>query len=133
MAGPPLTTPAVLLRKAAAGDAAGPLLRGVHRRLSEAARWLTTPLMPDDFLELLNPLCSSEHLRGRVLSVQPETSDAATLVVQPGRGWCGYRAGSTAGSAHGCGATGSASCFSPCATATVSFSARFPTTSGSLA
>lgn len=65
--------------------------------MSEAARWLTTPLMPDDFLELLNPLCSSEHLRGRVLSVQPETSDAATLVVQPGRGWCGYRAGQYVG------------------------------------
>ncbi|NJC85717.1 ferredoxin reductase [Planosporangium mesophilum] len=55
--------------------------------------WLTTPLLPDDYLGLINPLWSSRELRGRVEAVQPETADAATLVIRPGRGWEGHRAG----------------------------------------
>ena len=48
---------------------------------------LTTPLHPDDYLRLLNPLWSSRELRGRVEKVVPETEDAATLVIRPGWGW----------------------------------------------
>ncbi len=48
---------------------------------------LTTPLQPDDYLSLLNPLWSSRELRGRVEKVVPETDDAATLVIRPGWGW----------------------------------------------
>ncbi len=48
---------------------------------------LTTPLLPDDYLSLLNPLWSSRELRGRIERVIPETEDAATLVIRPGWGW----------------------------------------------
>jgi ferredoxin-NADP reductase len=58
-----------------------------------AATWLTTPLLPDDYLGLINPLWSSRELRGRVEAVRPETADAASLVIRPGPGWLGHRAG----------------------------------------
>ncbi len=48
---------------------------------------LTTPLHPDDYLSLLNPLWTARELRGRVEEVIPETDDAATLVIRPGWGW----------------------------------------------
>lgn len=62
-------------------------------RLLDAASWLTTPLLPDDYLGLLNPLWSARELRGRVESVRPETRDAASLLIRPGRGWVPHRAG----------------------------------------
>lgn len=65
----------------------------VRRRLASAARLLTTPLIPDDYLELLNPLWSTQELRGRVEAVYPETADAATLVIRPGRNWVPHRPG----------------------------------------
>ncbi len=55
---------------------------------------LTTPLLPDDYLTLVNPLWSARELRGRILEVRPETRDSATLVIRPGRGFgFDYRAG----------------------------------------
>ena len=56
-------------------------------RVREAGSKLTTPLHPDDYLRLLNPLWSARELRGRVEKVVPETDDAATLVIRPGWGW----------------------------------------------
>ena len=56
-------------------------------RVRRAGDKLTTPLLPDDYLPLLNPLWSSRELRGRVEKVVPETEDAATLVIRPGWGW----------------------------------------------
>jgi stearoyl-CoA 9-desaturase NADPH oxidoreductase len=56
-------------------------------RVRRAGDKLTTPLLPDDYLRLLNPLWSSRELRGRVEKVLPETEDAATLVIRPGWGW----------------------------------------------
>ncbi len=56
-------------------------------RVREAGSKLTTPLHPDDYLSLINPLWSSRELRGRVERVIPETEDAATLVIRPGWGW----------------------------------------------
>src|SRR5689334_3510455 len=56
-------------------------------RVRRSASKLTTPLLPDDYLHLLNPLWSSRELRGRVEEVVPETEDAATLVIRPGWGW----------------------------------------------
>ncbi|NYI42957.1 ferredoxin-NADP reductase [Nocardioides aromaticivorans] len=56
-------------------------------RVRKAADKLTTPLLPDDYLTLLNPLWSSRELRGRVEEVIRETDDAATLVIRPGWGW----------------------------------------------
>jgi hypothetical protein len=48
---------------------------------------LTTPLHPDDYLSLVNPLWTARELRGRVEKVIPETEDAATIVFRPGWGW----------------------------------------------
>lgn len=48
---------------------------------------LTTPLRPDDYLKLINPLWSARELRGRIVEVRPETHDSATLVIKPGRGF----------------------------------------------
>ncbi|MDP3891907.1 ferredoxin reductase [Nocardioides sp.] len=56
-------------------------------RVRSAGAKLTTPLHPDDYLSLVNPLWSSRELRGRIEEVIPETHDAATLVIRPGWGW----------------------------------------------
>lgn len=56
-------------------------------RVRRAGSKLTTPLHPDDYLRLINPLWTSRELRGRIEKVIPETEDAATLVIKPGWGW----------------------------------------------
>jgi ferredoxin-NADP reductase len=62
-------------------------------RLLRLAGAVTTPLLPDDYLDLIAPLRAGTELRGRILAVRPETPDAATLVIQPGRGWRGHLPG----------------------------------------
>src|SRR6185369_13063675 len=63
------------------------------RRLLGLAAWLTTPLLPEDYLALVDPLWSPRGLRARVEEVRPETDGAATVVLRPGRGWVDHRAG----------------------------------------
>ena len=54
----------------------------------------TTPLLPDDYLKLLNPLWSARELRGVVVGVRAETEDSATVTIKPGWGFSGdYRPG----------------------------------------
>jgi stearoyl-CoA 9-desaturase NADPH oxidoreductase len=65
-------------------------LRDRVLRLVELA---TTPLLPSDYLDLVDPLRSGADLRGRIEAVVPETRDAATIVIRPGRGWRGHRPG----------------------------------------
>ena len=55
--------------------------------LRSIARRITTPLLPDDYLRLANPLWSARELRGRILQVRRETQDSATLVIKPGWGF----------------------------------------------
>lgn len=50
----------------------------------------TTPLLPADYLDLFAPLRSGADLRGRIVSVHPETADAATIVIRPGADWAGH-------------------------------------------
>jgi ferredoxin-NADP reductase len=57
------------------------------RRLAEAA---SSPLVPDDFLDLFAPLRKGAELRGKVVAVHPETPDAATLLIRPGADWAGH-------------------------------------------
>ncbi|MER5806630.1 ferredoxin reductase [Streptomyces sp. NPDC002033] len=54
---------------------------------------VTTPLLPSDYLDLVSPLRAGADLRGRIEAVHPETADAATVVIKPGRGWRGHTAG----------------------------------------
>ena len=73
-------------------DTARPTIAGAgkHRGWDTAraiAERITTPLLPDDYLKLANPLWSARELRGRVLEVRRETVDSATLVIKPGWGF----------------------------------------------
>jgi ferredoxin-NADP reductase len=65
--------------------------------LNTVARLLTTPLVPQDFFDLVNPLASSTDLRGRIEAIKPETASetgrAGTVRIRVGRGWRGHRAG----------------------------------------
>src|SRR3954465_6278257 len=62
-------------------------------RVLKLVEFATTPLLPSDYLDLIDPLRSGAALRGRIEAVLPETRDAATLVIRPGRGWKGHRPG----------------------------------------
>ncbi|WP_445169215.1 ferredoxin reductase [Mycolicibacterium sp. Dal123E01] len=71
------------VRPAVAGEGRNPAidaLRGLVGRI-------TTPLLPDDYLKLANPLWSAREMRGRVVEVRRETEDSATLVIKPGWGF----------------------------------------------
>ena len=56
-------------------------------RVLKFAERITTPLVPADYLDVIDPLRSGAALRGRITAVNPETRDAVTLVIRPGRGW----------------------------------------------
>jgi len=62
-------------------------LRGRMLRFAER---ITTPLVPSDYLDVIDPLRSGAALRGRIVEIHPETRDAVTLVIRPGRGWLGH-------------------------------------------
>ena len=66
---------------------------GLRRRLRALADAAVTPLSLDDVLDSFHPLRSGAELRGRIVSVQPETADAATIVIKPGRDWAGHEPG----------------------------------------
>src|SRR6476619_6542935 len=59
-------------------------------RAADLVGLLTTPLVPADYLDLVAPLRSGADLRGRIVEVRPETRDAVTVVIRPGRGWAGH-------------------------------------------
>lgn len=64
-------------------DAVSPkvnVLRGLAARA-------TTPLLPDDYLRMLNPLWTARELRGEVVDVRNETEDSATVTIKPGWGF----------------------------------------------
>ncbi|MBV9320672.1 MAG: ferredoxin reductase [Mycobacterium sp.] len=73
-------------------DTQRPTVGGVDKHpgwhlLRRVAARMTTPLLPDDYLHLANPLWSARELRGRVVEVRRETEDSATLVIKPGWGF----------------------------------------------
>jgi len=69
------------------GGLLGDRLARAALRFTEAA---TTPLVPADYLDLFAPLRPGAELRGRVVAVEHETRDAATLVIKPGADWDGH-------------------------------------------
>ena len=81
------TTPSV------AEVGAPPKVSGPRRRALKAVRSLFSPLLPDDYLELINPLWSTRELRGRIERVEPETANAVTIVIKPGFEWEGHEPG----------------------------------------
>src|SRR3954467_11245430 len=72
---------------------APPKVRPIQRKVLNAVRAFTSPLLPDDYLELINPLWSTRELKGKVERIEPETEDAATIVIRPGYEWEGHDAG----------------------------------------
>jgi ferredoxin-NADP reductase len=72
---------------------ATPQVPALQRRALKAVRWLFTPLLPDDYIELINPLWSTQELRGRIVRVERETDDAVTVVIKPGWEWSGHQPG----------------------------------------
>ncbi|KAA0019497.1 ferredoxin reductase [Antrihabitans cavernicola] len=62
-------------------------LGALRERVVRLAESMTTPLVPADYLDVVVPLRSGTALRGKILSIRPETADAATIVIKPGRGW----------------------------------------------
>jgi ferredoxin-NADP reductase len=74
-------------------SSARPVLGRLRDRVFKVAELVTTPLLPSDYLDLVDPLRSGAALRGRIEAVQHETRDAATIVIRPGRDWLPHTPG----------------------------------------
>jgi ferredoxin-NADP reductase len=72
---------------------AKPKVSASRRKALNAVRSLFTPLLPDDYLELINPLWSTQELRGRVERIERQTEDAVTIVIKPGADWDRHQPG----------------------------------------
>jgi stearoyl-CoA 9-desaturase NADPH oxidoreductase len=72
---------------------ARPNVHPIQRRILDALASLSSPLLIDDYLELINPLWSTRELRGRIEEINHETKDAATVLIKPGYRWGGHQPG----------------------------------------
>jgi ferredoxin-NADP reductase len=70
-----------------------PKVPAARRKALGAMRALFTPLLPDDYLELINPLWSTQELRGRIERIEPQAGNAVTILIRPGYEWEGHQAG----------------------------------------
>lgn len=70
-----------------------PALSDRRRRALAVVGSFTSPLLPDDYLELVNPLWSTRELRGRIKRVQPESPSTVTVIIKPGWRWPGHLPG----------------------------------------
>jgi len=72
---------------------AKPQVPALRRKALRAISHLFSPLQPDDYLEMINPLWTTRELRGRIEEVRQEGSDAATVWIKPGYEWPGHLPG----------------------------------------
>jgi ferredoxin-NADP reductase len=72
---------------------AAPKVSAGRRRALGLIRSFTSPLLPDDYLELVNPLWSTREMRGRIERIERETPSAVTVLIKPGWEWEGHRPG----------------------------------------
>jgi ferredoxin-NADP reductase len=70
-----------------------PKVPKARQRALRAVRSLFSPLLPDDYLELIDPLLSTRELRGRIERIEPETDEAATVLIRPGYEWGSHQPG----------------------------------------
>src|SRR5947208_2189534 len=90
---PSATARVITHRGEMAETGAKPNVPKLQRAALRAVRALSTPLLPDDYLELINPLWSTRELRGRIERIDHVTKDAATIMIKPGYRWEGHCAG----------------------------------------
>jgi stearoyl-CoA 9-desaturase NADPH oxidoreductase len=64
-----------------------PTVAPLRRRALSLIGSFTSPLAPDDYLELVNPLWSTRELRGRVEDIHRESTSAVTVTIKPGWEW----------------------------------------------
>jgi stearoyl-CoA 9-desaturase NADPH oxidoreductase len=72
---------------------APPNVHPIQKRILKVLSALSSPLLVDDYLELINPLWSTRELKGKIEEIRPETEDAATVLIRPGYRWSGHRPG----------------------------------------
>lgn len=72
---------------------AEPRVPEIRKRALRAMRGLFTPLLPDDYIELINPLWSTRELRGRIERIEREADSAVTILIRPGFEWEGHSPG----------------------------------------
>lgn len=73
--------------------AAAPKVSALRRGAMRLARAMTTPLVPDDYLALINPAWSARELTGTIVRLRPETQEASTVVIRPSFRWTGHQPG----------------------------------------
>src|SRR6185312_5571590 len=61
---------------------APPNVHPVQRRVLKALGSLSSPLLPDDYLEMVNPLWSTRELRGRIEEVKHEAGKVSPYLVK---------------------------------------------------
>jgi ferredoxin-NADP reductase len=64
-----------------------------RRRALALVGSFTSPLLPDDYMELVNPLWSTRELRGRVQRIRRESPSTVTISIKPGWRWPGHQPG----------------------------------------
>ncbi|WNG87497.1 ferredoxin reductase [Mycobacterium sp. ITM-2016-00317] len=69
-----------------------PVPRG-RRLFLRAVRHLFSPLRPDDYLEMINPLWTTKEMRGKVERIEPQGSEAVSVLIRPGYDWPGHKPG----------------------------------------
>ncbi|MDF1630660.1 MAG: ferredoxin reductase [Alcanivoracaceae bacterium] len=62
------------------------------RPLTRIGHWLATPVLPESYLELINPLLGA-GLRGRIERLVRESDRAVSLEIRPNHQWQGARPG----------------------------------------
>jgi stearoyl-CoA 9-desaturase NADPH oxidoreductase len=72
---------------------ATPTVHPLRAKALKAVSAFTSPLLPDDYLEMINPLWSTRELRGRVEEIVREEGEAVTVLIKPGHTWPGHEPG----------------------------------------
>jgi ferredoxin-NADP reductase len=72
---------------------AAPQVPRGRRLFLRAVRRLFSPLEPDDYLEMINPLWTTQELRGKVERVERQGSEASSVLIRPGYEWPGHKPG----------------------------------------
>ncbi len=73
--------------------AATPKVPMLRKRVLQAAQAMTTPLLPDDYLGLLDPRWSTREATGTIVRLKTETDGAKTVVIKPSHEWTGHKPG----------------------------------------